>query len=273
MAPAFGWIARKLLQSGNAPPKIVLIAHNIDFHEKWVFADKLSLYLLEKMDRILLLSNKSLSDVKLLFPSISSSKLIRGFHPLYDGYKKSTTLHASEIKSLSVLFFGFIKAYKGLDILLEAIKIVSLSIPSIKLIIAGDVYGDRSYWDNLIESLGIDKYCDKHFRYISDEEVEDFFLNAKLCVLPYRSATQSGVIATSYAFDLPVIASNVGGLSEYIEDGVTGFLVDPESPNALAKAIIEYFDSDLESIMRDNIKKYKTKYSWETLCNRILESI
>jgi glycosyltransferase involved in cell wall biosynthesis len=170
-----------------------------------------------------------------------------------------------------LLFFGLIKEYKGLDTLLKAMPIIRLAIPQIRLQIAGSVYGDQSIYSKQIEDLGLSDIIDTDFRYISAEEVSGYFRAAEVCILPYKSATQSGVTATAYSYDTPVIASNVGGLSEYIEDGVTGLLVPPNDPEALAAAVIRFYDDKLLSPMQEAIRNYKKTCTWTDLAKLILK--
>src|SRR5690606_34079339 len=124
----------------------------------------------------------------------------------------------------TLLFFGMIKPYKGLDILLNALPLIQKEIPDIRLVIAGSVYKDRELYERMIADLRLADVVETRFRYVKDEEVQELFRKSDICVLPYKTATQSGVIATSYSYDTPVIASDVGGLGEYIDDGKTGAL-------------------------------------------------
>lgn len=272
MAPAFGWIYRKLIKGKHNSPKIFLLLHNVEFHEKWLFAHRLSRYIFEKADKLLLLSEQSHRDLLSGFPQIDPAKIIRAFHPIYTDYALSHTAETAPDEDNTILFFGFIKAYKGLDLLLRAMPEALQKIPRLKLLIAGDVYGDKSFWEKMIRDEGIADSCETQFRYIDESEIASFFQRSHLCVLPYRSATQSGIIATAFAFDLPVIATNVGGLKEYIIEGETGYLVDPDDPKAVATAIIRYFSENKEAAMRQNIRSFKDQFSWQKLCQLILET-
>ncbi len=272
MAPSMGWILRKLIKSAENP-EIILLVHNIEFHEKWPMAHKLSLYLLKTAHKIVLLSQKSYDDVTANFPTINQDRLILGFHPIYTDYLAEAQAPQPPplCKRPTVLFFGFIKSYKGLDILLKAMYLVRKKLPTIRLVIAGDVYGDKTVWENMIGAMELIDITTSHFGYIADSEIAGLFQNASVCVLPYKSATQSGIIATSYAFDLPVIASDVGGLSEYIIEAETGFLVPSENYQALAEKILYYFKENCEAPMRAQIRQYKQSYTWDRLAALITE--
>ena len=124
----------------------------------------------------------------------------------------------------------------------------------------------------MIHQLHLEDAIETHFRYIQEYEIRNFFLRSQVCVLPYKSATQSGVIATAYEFNLPVIASRVGGLSEYVKDNVTGILVPPDNPEALAAALIRFFKEDLFSVMQRNIPSFKQQFSWQKLAEIILQA-
>lgn len=261
-APAFGYIIRRI---GTC--RKLILAHNIVPHEKWPCARNLLRYAFEPADDILLLSHACLKDLKTWLPSRMVKKTILGFHPIYsaeDGETSKTNILPR------LLFFGLIKDYKGLDTLLTAMPIIRQAIPEIRLQIAGSVYGDETIYTAQIEDLGLNDIVDTDFRYISGEEVSGYFRAADLCILPYKSATQSGVTATAFSYDTPVIASNVGGLSEYIEDGVTGLLIPPNDAEALAAAVIRFYDSKLLSPMQEAVRAYKKTSTWTELVRLIL---
>lgn len=261
-APAFGSIMRKIKHG-----KKLILAHNIEPHEEWFASRSLLRYVFSKADDILVLSNSCLLDLKRNLPSNIARKARLGFHPIYDAYEGDT----SKTNALPrILFFGMIKPYKGLDVLLEAMPIIRVAIPDIRLVIAGTVYKDKTAFTEMIRQLDISANVETHFRYISDEEVAGFFRQSDLCILPYKSATQSGVISTSYSYDTPVVASDVGGLSEYIESGETGLLVPPQNAPALAAAVIRFYGSEMLKPMQESIKAYKKKNTWFELVRIVL---
>lgn len=266
-APAFGTILRKLLST-----RIIYIAHNIIPHEFWPGTKTLLKYALSPAQKIVVLSKACLDDLKRYLPNSIARKGILGFHPIYN-YAKPDVVQRSTVQPdpHTILFFGLIKPYKGLDVLLKAMPLIKAKHPGIKLVIAGAVYGSSAVYEEIIADLGLDSQVERHYRYISDDEIAGFFERCGLCVLPYKSATQSGVIATAYSFDTPVIASNVGGLSEYIIPDQTGFLVEPENPQALADAIIRYIETNSYIPMSANIRDYKRKFGWDELVKLILK--
>ncbi len=261
MAPAFGYILRFLKNTR----KFYLI-HNADFHEKWLFAKTLTKYAFNPADTFLTLSDTSTQTLQSL---CKDAKILQLFHPVYENILVHNDL--SEEKKFNLLFFGFVKHYKGLDILLDALPLVIQKITKIKLTIAGDVYGDRSIYLNQIERLGLKDRVDVHFRYIPDQELEKFFAECDVCVIPYRSATQSGVVQMAFAYEKPVIATRVGGISEVVIDYENGFLVEPENPVALADKIVEFYEKDYIYKFQTAIQKRNQQYSWDSFTKKLLE--
>ncbi len=266
-APSYTWICKRLPDARR-----ICLAHNIDFHEKWPGADLLSKLFFRQCERIVLLSDACLQDLKKKMPASIAQKGLLGFHPIYDCYGNREEQSAENSpKQPTAMFFGLIKAYKGLDVLLKALKQARRRIPNLKLLVAGEVYGKAEKYVKLIQELGLQEAVETRFHYITDSEIGDLFRQAQVCVLPYKSATQSGVIATSYSFQVPVIASRIGGLSEYISEGETGLLVPPDDPEALAAALISYFEQDLFEPFSANIPAYIERFSWQKLAALILE--
>ncbi|NLW18981.1 MAG: glycosyltransferase family 4 protein [Candidatus Cloacimonetes bacterium] len=267
-APSYTWICKRL-------PNIrrICLAHNVDFHEKWPGADLLSKAFFKQCDKIVTLSGATFADLKRKFPRDVSVKGIQGFHPIYDCYGGSQDSSPQDPeRDPTALFFGLIKAYKGLDVLLKAVKQARKRVPRLRLLIAGEVYGKPEKYLLLIHQLGLEDAVDARFHYISNDEIADIFNQAQVCVLPYKSATQSGVIASSYSFGVPVIASDVGGLSEYIDVEKTGLLVPPNNPEALAGALIRYFEGNLFQAMKPNIPAFVEQFSWQKLAELVLNA-
>lgn len=262
-APAYGYILKRL------NTRKMILAHNVSAHEKWAFADWLTSFVFGSADRIVVLSKATLHELDTIVPLRIARKAVLGFHPIYAYTSSSVQAAASNEPDKTLLFFGLIKPYKGLDILLDAMPMVIKAIPEIKLVIAGEIYGDPSVYEEQIKALGIGQSVDCQFHYISETEIAGLFSKASICVLPYRSASQSGVIATSYSFGVPVLATKVGGLSEYIEEGKTGYLVEPNSPAELAKAILKHFEAAPD--LKPGIKEYCQRFSWQSLAGLFLE--
>lgn len=258
-APAFGYIIKKLKQKGNM--KILYIMDNIDFHEKWLGGDLLTKYALRNSDYFITMSDSVNNSLFKLFPKLDKSKVHKLNHPTYDFYASNKTKSFAWTKR--ILFFGYVKPYKGLDLLLEAMPTVLKSLPELKLEIAGEVYGNESQYSDLIKKHGLEKNVTLHNRYISNEDVEKFFTASDICVLPYKQATQSGIIQLSYAFGVPVIATAVGGIPEVIKDGETGYLIPANDVQAIALAIINFYQENRLEQFYHNILKEQEKYSWE----------
>jgi glycosyltransferase involved in cell wall biosynthesis len=262
-APAYGYILRRIKRG-----KKLILAHNIIPHESWPLSKKLLRFAFEPADGIVVLSKACMKDLKRVVSNKLVLKAHQGFHPLYSTFGEDiskTNVHST------LLFFGMIKPYKGLDILLNAMPLIRQEIPDIRLIIAGSVYKDQASYEEMIEDLGLADAVETRFHYVKDEEVQELFRKSDVCVLPYKTATQSGVIATSYSYDTPVIASDVGGLGEYIKEGKTGFLVEPDSAPALAHAVIDFYKNQQLLPMQANIAKIKEDQSWNNLVNIFLE--
>ncbi|MBW6513407.1 MAG: glycosyltransferase family 4 protein [Candidatus Syntrophosphaera sp.] len=267
-APSYAWICKRLRGI-----KIICLAHNVDFHEKWPGADVLTKAFFKHCNRIVVLSGASFRDLQRKMPAAVSSRGLQAFHPIYDCYGEVAASDGNKQPGdPTLLFFGLIKEYKGLDVLLKAMKKAAGKVSGLRLIVAGEVYGNPAQYRKMIRELGLEDRVEAHFRYVTDLEIGGFFRSSHACVLPYKSATQSGVIATSYSFNVPVICSDVGGLSEYVLANETGLLVPPNDPDALARAIIRFFNEGLFQPMSANIPAFKERYSWQTLADMILEA-
>jgi len=266
-AAAFGKIAGMLKKEGV---KIIGILHNVIAHEKRFGDVSLTKYFFNKCDGFLILNKSSEKDLLNLLPS---AKYIVHPHPLYDHYgSKIDTAEARRKLNIPqdrkvILFFGFIRDYKGLDLLIESMKDLN---DDYLLLIAGEVYGNFKKYDELIDRLNLRDKIKLEVRYIPETEIPIFFSASDVCVLPYRSATQSGIIGIAYHFDLPVIVTSVGGLAEIVEENKTGLIVNKASSVQLSQAIKKYFEERLKEKFIPNIKEYKTKHTWFNFAEDIL---
>jgi glycosyltransferase involved in cell wall biosynthesis len=168
-----------------------------------------------------------------------------------------------------LLFFGLIRPYKGLEVLLYAFALVADELDA-TLLVVGEFYEDRGRYDEMIERLGIGPRLRVVDRYVPNEDVEMYFRAADVAVLPYRTATQSGIVQTAYSFHLPVIVTSVGGLPDVVRDGETGYVVPPGDPEALAGAIRRFFGEAVAARLSEGIRADLDRFSWrhcvETLC-------
>ncbi|MCB5267901.1 MAG: glycosyltransferase family 4 protein [Candidatus Cloacimonetes bacterium] len=248
--------------------KVVILAHNIIPHEEWLGTRTLLSYAFKSAHKIVVLSRSCLLDLKRTLPNNISRRGVLGFHPIY----KPLQLQRYEAQAFpGLLFFGLIKDYKGLDVLLKAMPIIRLAIPDIRLRIVGSVYGSSRIYENMIQELELKANVECHFRYVPDVEVANFFAISDVCILPYKTATQSGVIATALSYETPIIASDVGGLGEYIDHEHTGLLVPPDNPPALAAAVIRFYNEKMMEPMREAIASQKDSNTWAELARLIIE--
>ena len=267
LAPSLGSVFKKLRKNGV---KTMAILDNVIPHEKRIGDIALIKYFLKQNSGFIVMSDKVKTDLLTLQPD---ARYVRVLHPLYDHFGglvstayARTNLGIPQTKKV-ILFFGFIRDYKGLDLLIEAMKMLP---DDHTLIIAGEVYGDFKRYQNIIDKNSLGKKVHLFTRYIPDNEVPLFFSASDVCVLPYRSGTQSGIIGISYHFDLPVIVTDVGGLKEIVEDGRTGLVVKEPSTRLIADSIGKYFDEGLKDKFRKEIQEYKNKHSWSALAEDII---
>ena len=204
----------------------------------------------------------------------------RTVHPTYQAFKlrDMTREEAREELGLNsedkmILFFGLVRKYKGLIHLLNAMPIIKKEIPDIKLFIVGDFGGNKNEYLELIDRLEIKNNITIRDGYVPDEEVEPYFMAADLNICPYESATQSGIIQIAYGFELPVVATNVGGLPEVVTDGETGYVVESMNPDALAEAIVRFYKDDKQTEFRANVIKEAERFSWDHMVEVIEELV
>ena len=266
MGPCLGTVGRRL----NCP--VLSIVHNIVPHEPRPGDVAFARYYCGASDGFLSMTDAVHEDLKRFIgqkPSVISP------HPIYDHFGEVVDREAA-LKKLGLdptnrylLFFGLIRDYKGLDLLLEAYGNTRFRNSRIKLIVAGEFYSDRAPYDALIEKYQLQEEITLADRFIPDAEVATFFSAADLLVQPYKTATQSGVAQIAYHFNKPMIVTNVGGLAEMCPDGRVGYVVEPE-PVEIGAAIFRFFEDTDQVAMVEMIKEEKKKYSWEIMVNRLL---
>jgi glycosyltransferase involved in cell wall biosynthesis len=250
--------------------KKVALIHNLISHESRFYESFLIKMFVKQQDAFVVLSEKVKNDVVKIN---SKAKVLTLFHPLYthfgDKIEKGLAREKMNIPSDKkvLLFFGLVRDYKGVDVLLKSLAVLD---ESYVLIIAGECYGSFEKYQKLIEENHLSERIFHFDRFISDDEVPILFSLCDLCVLPYKTATQSGVTATALHFNIPIISTNVGGLSEYVLDGKTGFLVEPNNPNLFANAISVCFKENLLFDFETNINEFKTSLSWDTFREKIV---
>jgi len=271
-APCYGWIAKKIKKRSTA--KLIAVCHNIIPHEKRIGDKILSKYFLEKMDYFIPLSDQVKKDLFLFLKNPVYKLLPLPVFSLFgekvDKQEAKKYLKLTDEKIL--LFFGFIRDYKGLDVLIEAISLVKKEL-DVKLIVAGEFYESEERYLKLITSYNLEKEIILKKDFIPTSDVKYYFSASDAVVLPYKSATQSGIVQVAVNFCKPVIATNVGGIGEVIEDGKTGFVVEKENPEKLAEAIIRYYKEDKEKEFSQSMKSLKEKYSWQNFVKGMFELI
>jgi glycosyltransferase involved in cell wall biosynthesis len=269
MAPCLGVIARLVKRNGIT--KVFSIIDNIIPHEKRMGDFLLAKFFVNSIDAFIAQSKSVLLDLN-LFDS-SKSKLFNP-HPLYDNFGELQS--KSEAKSKLgliegeryILFFGFIRDYKGLDLILEAMALKEIKDISVKLIVAGEFYSDKQPYLDLIEKLKIHKSVILKADFIPDDKVASYFSAADLVVQPYKHATQSGVTQICYHFEKPMLVTNVGGLPEIVPHQKVGYVVDTNALS-IAQAINDFYVNNREREFVNNTKIEKIKYSWATMLSSI----
>ena len=191
-------------------------------------------------------------------------------HPLYDHYgERIDKAQAQNTLKLStdanyVLFFGFIRDYKGLDLLLGAFADKRLRDLNVKLIVAGEFYGNEEAYMQQIKNLDIEDRVELHTYFIPDDKVNNYFCAADIVAQPYKSATQSGVTQIAFHFEKSMLVTNVGGLPEIVPHGKIGYVVEPNS-NDIAKALVDFYENTREQEFETNVKEEKQKYAWSNM--------
>jgi D-inositol-3-phosphate glycosyltransferase len=271
MAPCLGTVAR--IVKSNRHTKVICIFDNVIPHEKRTGDKILTGFFTGSIDGAIVMSHTVSDDLKKFRKNIPV-KLSP--HPLFDNYgiPVNRNMALSELKidgdCSYLLFFGFIRAYKGLDLLIEAFSDYRLRDRKLKLIIAGEFYEDDAPYLELIKkyNIGDDVIIYDHF--IKNSDVSLFFSIADLVVQPYKSATQSGVTQIAFHFEKPMLVTDVGGLREIVQDGICGYVVKPEKAK-ITDAILDYFDNDRKSVFTEGVKKEKEKFSWDKMTGSIIE--
>lgn len=265
-SPSLGKVSKILKKNGVTNFSIL---DNVIPHERRFGDIALTKYFLHQQDAFVVMSETVKNDLLSLIPD---AKYIYFPHPIYDHFGKLLEKKSAQEKlkipagKKVLLFFGFIRDYKGLDLLLKSLNLLP---DDYHLIIAGEVYGNFEKYNNLIQDLNLENRITRAVKYISDSEVPLYFSAADVCVLPYKSATQSGIVGISYHFDLPIIATNVGSLNEMIDPYNTGMVINEISENAISEAISNYFDKRLYLDFIQNMNIYKENYSWDKLAKEI----
>jgi glycosyltransferase involved in cell wall biosynthesis len=269
MAPCLGTIERIVRR--NKHTRIVSILDNVIPHEHRIGDKLFSRYFVRSTDAFVAMSRSVLNDLALF-----DTQKPRRFcpHPLYDHYgdlmdkQEARKLLSLDPDGRYILFFGFIRSYKGLDLLLDAMADMRLKELNVKLIVAGEFYGDPKPYMEQIERLDIAERIVLCTDFIPDSKVNRYFRACDIVAQPYKSATQSGVTQIAFHFEKPMLVTNVGGLAEIVPDGVVGYVVEPVATQ-IADALVRYYVENKEETFTTAVKEEKKKYSWDKMVEAI----
>ena len=273
MGPSLGTILRRVRK--NRHTKIVCIADNVIPHEKRPGDKPFTRYFLKSCDAFITMSEKVMNDLR-LFEKVKPAQLVS--HPLYDNFgaiisKAEARKHLGLPENDKIiLFFGFIRKYKGLDLLFEAMSHLNNLKPqtlNLKLLVAGEFYEDEKPYKEQIEKLRIQEQLILRTDFIPDSEVKYYLCAADAVIQPYRNATQSGVTPLAYHFEKPMVVTNVGGLPSLVPHEKVGLVVEP-NPEAIAGGIIRFYQLG-EDFFIPHLRNEKLKYSWASLVKAIRE--
>ena len=253
--------------------KIVLLCHNVVEHEASWLRVALSRFALARADMVVTQSRQETEKVRRLLGEKIS--VVTGFHPTYAPLtgtlpERGKARAELGLKGRVLLFFGFVRPYKGLDVLLDALPAV-VKQHDVKLVIAGEFWKDKERYLKQIRRLGIAEYVTIFDSYIPNNEIGLYFAAADLVVQPYRSATGSGISQLAYGAQKPVVATNVGNLNEVIVDGVNGRLVPPEDSTALATALSHSLEGETLEVLTRNAATTRDRFSWDRLSDLLCE--
>ena len=277
MGPSLGSVLRVarlfMRNKFRATFRVTGLVDNIVPHEKRFGDRPFAQWFVSACDDFVVMSKSVAKVSRTLLPPPTHIEAAVRFapHPIYDTYGEPLAkMEARRLLKLpenvpTVLFFGFIRKYKGLDLLLEALN----QTPGIHAIVAGECYEDWDFYQKIIQDHSLSERVYLFTDFIPADQVRVFFSAADLVVQPYRSATQSGISQIAYHFEKPMVVTNVGGLPEIVTHGISGYVVDPE-PNTIAEAMQDFFENDRESAMREGVIAEKRRFSWEHLVEQLL---
>ncbi|MBQ5674722.1 MAG: glycosyltransferase family 4 protein [Lachnospiraceae bacterium] len=264
-APCY-WLMEKFM---GKKIKKMFLCHNVFPHERFPMDRLLTKLVLKQGDYFI---TQSSMDAKDLLSVKADAKYRQTVHPTYNAFKMKDMSkdEAREILDMSgdekaLLFFGFVREYKGLKHMINALPKVVEQVENVKLYIVGDFDGDKDVYLQMIKEKQVEDHIRIFDGYIPDDEVEKFFAASDLVVLPYESATQSGIVQIAYGFQKPVVVTNVGGLPEVVEHEKTGYVVEAFNDDQLADAVIRFFEEDKGEEFAANVANEEYKYSWDRM--------
>ena len=255
----YSYIAKKIKTK-----KIYFLIHNAKPHQNFPFQKFLLKYMLQYATHLVVMNE---SEKQIIKSYNFKSEIIVSFHPIYEidfnindraKFKKELRLESDP----TILFFGLIRKYKGLDVLIKAVKDLKLHIPNIKVLVVGEPYTDMNFYLSQIKKYDLESSFILDLNFVSKERLKKYFLSSELIILPYKRGTQSGILSLSMNFNLPSIVTSRGGLKDYVIDKETGFIVNPDA-SEIATSIKSFFDKNMFNEMSRNISNHKKNFSWE----------
>ncbi len=275
MAPCLGTIARIVKRHKSRGKgqrtEVVSILDNVIPHEKRPLDKLLVRYFVNSVDRFVAMSDSVLSDLRLF---TKDKPAVLSPHPLYDNFGESVPKDVARLQlgipdgQTVLLFFGFIRDYKGLDLLMRAYADERIDKSKVRLVVAGEFYNNGQKYRDLEQQLGLENKIDWRTTFISDYAVKGYFCAADLIVQPYKSATQSGVTQIAYHFCKPMLVTRVGGLAEIVPDGKVGYVVDVDATH-VADAIIDFCNRGDVECFKEGILEEKKKYEWSRMSDAV----
>lgn len=261
------------LLSQNIKAKIIFICHNVFPHERFPFDRQLTKLALKNGNGFVLHSHLDLKGLLSVKENVNYTVTP---HPTYGDFKVRDLSLAQARELLEIdkekhvlLFFGFVREYKGLKYLLEAMPKIKKADKEIILYVVGDFGKAKDQYMEQINSLGIQNIVRIIEGYVPDNDVEKYFASSDLVVCPYLSATQSGIVQIAFGFETPVIVTNVGGLPEVVEHEKTGYIIPPRNVSAISKCVTDFFENNRKEEMAENIKREAYRFSWEKMTAEI----
>lgn len=269
-APMFGTVARRL-GGGRPDGRVVTVVDNLLPHEPRPGDRAMTRFQFRYCNGAITQSGTVSRQFQQSFPSIPETLIP---HPVYEHFGRPMPREEARRRlgigeGPCLLFFGFVRRYKGLDLLLEAMPAILERVPEARLLVVGEYFDDQSEYEQIIDRHRLADRVDVVDRYIPNEEVPQWFSAADLLVLPYRSATNSGIVQIGYNFSLPSIVTDVGSLSEVVIDGHSGIVIPDTAPETIAEAVVRGLQPDMLQAMREGIVEERKKYSWSEFARRL----
>lgn len=266
MAPAFGTVARLVRRHGT---KVIAIADNILPHERRFFDRAFTGYFTRNVDGWVAMSESVLKDIS-LFDKTAPRVLTP--HPLFDNFGERMDRKEAQLslnlkeEETNLLFFGLVREYKGLDLLFKALTSPRLKDQRLHLTVAGEFYDDYSKYERMVSELGLTERVSMENRFIDDRQVKRYFCAADLVVLPYKSATQSGVTQIAFHFSKPMLVTRVGGLAEIVREGKSGYVCEPNA-ESIAESLEDFCENRRD--FSQTLEQEKQRFSWAKMTEKI----